>query len=257
MLLLILIMFIIYFFLLIFRFKIHFDWKSLFKAGFSKKDDKFGLYTYCGAQGEGKTYSAVRMAINLKNTDDYIIITNLKSFNAFTDTIYECDILKIINMVINETDKSINNRCKYLILFDEIFTVLLRNVKNAEYLVTITNFLAQLRKRGIIFITTAQNWSEIPIEFRKLCRFQVNCKMINVPIFNKAFTINQICDGYNAKWDDSVQDHVAPIIQTNIAKGLLSIIECYDTFETISTIYNKKKLPLSCHSNNLGTKNYV
>ena len=34
--------------------KVYLDLKSFFKAGFSKQDDKFGLYTFVGQQGERK-----------------------------------------------------------------------------------------------------------------------------------------------------------------------------------------------------------
>lgn len=196
----------------------------------------FGLYTFCGAQGEGKTFSSVRMCINLSTSFDYIVLTNLKSFaQSMPNSIYLPNILDIIDLVIDDTDKDIENRCKYIILFDEIFTVLMRNAKNMKYLTPITNFLAQLRKRGVIFITTAQVWNEIPIEFRRLCRFQVNCKMINIPIINRAITINEVCDGYNCKWDNDAQDFVAPILQTNLAKANKEILSYYDTFETIQT----------------------
>lgn len=232
--------FIFIFLFLIFQYiivnKVHLDLKSFFKAGFSKKDDKFGLYTFVGQQGEGKTYSAVRMAINLKQSDGYTIVTNMESFNVYDDTIYEKDILKIIDLVIQSTDNNFDNRCKYIVLFDEIFTVLMRNAKNLSYLIPITNFLAQLRKRKIIFITTAQIWNEIPIEFRRLCRFVVSCHMFNIPIFNRAITINRIGDGYNTRWDDEQQDFIAPVIQTNIAKGNQLIIDSYDTFETVQTM---------------------
>lgn len=215
---------------------VHLDLKSLFKAGFSKKDDKFGLYTFCGSQGEGKTFSSIRMAVTLQRENNYHILTNIKSFSDSIDNVtYEPDILNIIDIVINNTDSDLNNRCKYLIVFDEIFTVLMRNAKNMKYLTPITNFLAQLRKRGVIFITTAQVWNEIPIEFRRLCRFQVNCKMPNIPLINRAFTFNEVCDGYNCKWDNDQQDFVAPILQTNIAKAEKDIIYMYDTFETIAT----------------------
>lgn len=230
---LILIIFIFYLIQYIIINKIHLDLKSFLKAGFSKKDDKFGLYTFVGQQGEGKTYSAVRMIINLKQSEGYTVITNMESFNVYEDTIYEKDILKIIDLVTAATDNNFNNRCKYIILFDEIFTVIMRNQKNLSYLIPITNFLAQLRKRGVIFVTTAQVWNEIPIEFRRLCRFVVNCRMFN--FFGTAITINRIGDGYNTKWDDEQQDFSAPIIQTNIAKGNRLIIQSYDTFETVQT----------------------
>lgn len=222
----------------LFQNHVHIAWKSFFKEGFSKRDDKFGLYTFCGSQGEGKTFSSVRMSLDLQKSGDYTILTNVESFALTTENcLYIPDILEIIDLVISDTDNDVSNRSKYLILFDEIFTVLMRNAKNMKYLTPITNFLAQLRKRGVIFITTAQVWNEIPIEFRRLCRFQVNCKMPNIPLINRAFTINEVCDGYNCKWDNDAQDFVAPILQTNIAKANKYIINHYDTFETINTSY--------------------
>lgn len=103
--------------------KIHIDWKSLFKKGFSKKDNSFGLYTYTGHQGDGKTYSAIKFVIDQKLKNDYIVITNIHSFKAFTDTIYLDDIISLINFVKINHGK---NGKKYIILFDEIFTILMR-----------------------------------------------------------------------------------------------------------------------------------
>ena len=55
-------------------------WQTFPKKGFAKKDDMFGLYTYTGAQGEGKTYSAVSSCIRFKLKFDYTIFT-FKSFS--------------------------------------------------------------------------------------------------------------------------------------------------------------------------------
>ncbi len=47
--------FIFIFLLIIFallKAKIHVDWKSLFRKGFQKKDNAFGLYCYTGKQGK-------------------------------------------------------------------------------------------------------------------------------------------------------------------------------------------------------------
>lgn len=214
------------------RLHLHIDWKSLFKRGFSKKDNKFGLYTYTGHQGDGKTYSAIKFVNTMKVKEDYIVVTNIHSYKAFTDTIYIDDIIELINFIKLNHDK---NGKKYIILFDEIFTILMRGqAVNTEIL----SFLAQLRKRGLIFVTTAQEWSEIPLTFRKFCRFQVSCKMFSVPLLDRAFLINRVNDGYNARWNNDLQDFEAPLLQTNFSKGNLSIIEIYDTFEVIKTKNN-------------------
>ena len=113
----------VYFIMFVFRSHLHIDWKSLFKVGFSKKDNSFGLYTYTGKQGEGKTYSAIKFISEQKNRYNYIVVTNVHSFNKFSDTIYIDDIMQLIDFIKINHDK---NGKKYLIFFDEIFTVLMK-----------------------------------------------------------------------------------------------------------------------------------
>lgn len=120
---LIFIIVLVYFVFFVFSNHLHIDWKSLFKAGFSKHDNAFGLYTYTGKQGEGKTYSAIKFISEQKNKFNYIIVTNVHSFKEFTDTIYIDDIMELIDFIKLNHDK---NGKKYLIFFDEIFTVLMK-----------------------------------------------------------------------------------------------------------------------------------
>lgn len=217
---------ILFLFLYLYRNKFHIDWKSLFKVGFPKHDEKFGLYTYTGKQGEGKTYSAIKFVDNQRTRNNYIVITNIHSYKA-ENVIYIDNIINLINFVKQNHGK---DGKKYLIFFDEIFTVLM---KGQAVNINILSFLAQLRKRGIIFVTTAQEWSEIPITFRRFCRYQISCHMFNVPLLNFAVCINTINDGYNARWNNDIQDFEAPLLQTNFSKANLEIIKKYDTFEVI------------------------
>lgn len=207
---------------------VHVDWKSLFKKGFQKTDNLFGLYCYTGKQGTGKTYSAINFLIKNKILHNYIIITNVKSFNVFPDTIYMTNINDIIDfMVEHEKDEK-----KYILFFDEIFTIL---EKKTAINKKILSFISQLRKREIIFVTTAQEWSEINITFRRYVRFQVSCHMFAIPFFKLAFLLNKVNDGDGIKWDNDSQDWIAPTIATNFMKGNQSVIDSYDTFETIKT----------------------
>lgn len=102
---------------------LHVDWKSFLRTGFSKRDNAFGLYTYTGKQGEGKTYSAIKFISEQKHKFNYIVITNVHSFKEFQDTIYIDDIIELINFIKLNHDKEGK---KYLIFFDEIFTVLMK-----------------------------------------------------------------------------------------------------------------------------------
>ncbi len=228
---LVLILIIILYF--VFNKKIYIDFKSFFCKGFKKYDNAFGLFAYTGKQGKGKTYSAINFAISQKQKFNYTIITNIKSFRVFNDTVYFDNIFDIIDYCTSFKDNDKN----VLILFDEIFTVLEKNQKMAG---EILSFISQLRKRKIIFITTAQEWSEINITFRRYVRYQISCNMISLPFFKTAVLINRHNDGDGIKWDNDEQDFVAPLIMTKISKGKQSVIKSYDTFETIKTNFSKR-----------------
>ena len=208
---------------------LHINFKTFFKKGFKKYDNDFGLYCFTGKQGKGKTYSATKFCLDQQKIYDYTILTNIKSFaRSGNNMVYVPDINSIIDYCVNFQE----NEEKIIIFFDEIFTILNKNTPINK---KILSFLSQLRKRHIIFITTAQEWSEINITFRRYVRFQIACNMISLPIFKTAIVINAVNDGDLIKWDNDSQDFVAPRLQTNISKGLKKVIDSYDTFETINT----------------------
>ena len=141
-----------------YRLKIHIDFKSFFKRGFKKLDNQFGLFAYIGKQGKGKTYSAIKFITEQKFKHGYVVITNVRSYNAYKDTIYMSDINDIIDFVNANYKKT-----KFIIFYDEIFTIL---EKRTPINKKILSFISQLRKKKIIMVTTAQEWSEINITFR-------------------------------------------------------------------------------------------
>lgn len=59
--------------------------------------------------------------------------------------------------------------------------------------------------------------------------------MFSLPFFHYAFIFNSINDGDLIKWDNDLQEFVAPRISANFSKCNRSIVESYDTFETIQT----------------------
>lgn len=225
--------FIIFFIIiLLFKFifvdKVRVDAKTFLKKGFRKVDNAFGLFCYTGKQGKGKTYSAIKFLIEQKLENNYTIITNVKSFKVFEDTLYMDNILDIIDYCeqFKENDKNV------IIFFDEIFTILEKQTKmNAKIL----SFISQLRKRRIIFVTTAQEWSEINITFRRYVRFQIDCNMISLPFLHTALIYNIHNDGDSIKWNNDTQDWEADRMFAKFGKGLKSVIESYDTYETIAT----------------------
>ena len=139
-------------------------WKTFFRKGFAPRRGKFGVYCYCGKQGSGKTYSAVDFILQNKNMPIYSNVSSIKGvkytyFSGFDE------LLKL------------RDQSDCIIFYDEIFTAL---TKTSRMTREVLDFLSQMRKRRIIFITTAQEWLEINITLRRYCRFQVECGMRNI-----------------------------------------------------------------------------
>lgn len=204
--------------LLLFRFrKTKIKLKTFFKKGFAPKRGKFGVYCYCGKQGSGKTYSAVEFLLNNSKMPIYSNVESIKGID------YE---------YFNGFDKLLELRDKTdcIIFYDEIFTALTKTSRiNSEVL----DFLSQMRKRRIIFITTAQEWLEINITLRRYCRFQIECSMLN--LLGLGILIKRMYDAEQLKWSNDDNEYIAPLVETTISKCNLKVANSYDTFEQIKT----------------------
>lgn len=203
-------------FIVYFR-KVKIKWKTFFRRGFFKDAKPYGVYCYCGKQGKGKTYSVVEF---LLNNSDYKIYANISSIEGIDYTYFSGfdELLKLRD----------EHDC--IIVFDEIFTALTKTSKmNTEVL----DFLSQMRKRRIIFITTAQEWLEINITLRRYCRYQIDCNMFS--IFGYPILIKHLKDAEQMTWSQIDNEYIAPLIETTISHGMKSVINAYDTFEQIKT----------------------
>lgn len=192
-------------------------WKTFFKKGFAPKRGKFGVYCYCGKQGSGKTYSVVEFLSQNKDIPIYANISTLKGidytyFNGFDE------LLKL-------KDKS-----DCIIVYDEIFTALTKGTKMTT---EVLDFLSQMRKRRIIFLTTAQEWLEINITLRRYCRYQIECRMIN--LFGLGLLIKHCYNAELMKWSQEDNEYIAPLEETTISKCNVAVSQKYDTFEQIKT----------------------
>lgn len=203
-------------FIVYFR-KVKIKWKTFLRRGFYKSAKPYGVYCYCGKQGKGKTYSVVEF---LLNNSDYKIYANISSIEGIDYTYFSGfdELLKLRD----------EHDC--IIVFDEIFTALTKTSKmNTEVL----DFLSQMRKRRIIFITTAQEWLEINITLRRYCRYQIDCNMFS--IFGYPILIKHLKDAEQMTWSQNDNEYIAPLIETTISHGMKSVINAYDTFEQIKT----------------------
>jgi len=192
-------------------------WKTFFRKGFAPKRGKFGVYCYCGKQGRGKTYSAIEFLLNNSDLPIYANISTIKGveytyFNGFDE------LLKL------------RDKTDCIIVYDEIFTALTKSSKMSR---EVLDFLSQMRKRRIIFITTAQEWLEINITLRRYCRYQIECSMRN--LFGLGILTKHMYDAEQLKWSNEDNEYVAPLIETTISKCNLNVANSYDTFEQIKT----------------------
>ena len=212
------IIFIIVLIILLFKFRhTKIKFKTFLKKGFAPKRGKFGVYCYCGKQGQGKTYSAVEFILNNSHMPIYSNVSTIKGvdytyFNGFDN------LLKL------------RNKTDCIIFYDEIFTALTKSSKINQQ---VLDFLSQMRKRRIIFITTAQEWLEINITLRRYCRYQIECQMLN--FFGLGILIKHFYDAEQLKWSNDDNEYIAPLLETTISKCNLDIANSYDTFEQIKS----------------------
>lgn len=213
-----LIFIIVLIFILFIRFRhTKIKFKTFLKKGFTPKRGKFGVYCYCGKQGSGKTYSAVEFILNNKNIPIYSNVSSIKG----VDYTYFSGFSQLLEL---------RDKTDCIIFYDEIFTALTKSSKiNNEVL----DFLSQMRKRRIIFITTAQEWLEINITLRRYCRYQIECNMRN--ILGLGILTKSMYNAEQLKWSNEDNEYIAPLIETTISKCNLSVANSYDTFEQIKT----------------------
>lgn len=217
--------------------KVKIKLKTFFRRGFAPKRGDFGLYVYDGKQGKGKTYSLVEYVLDNRNSIE--LFSNIKNIKNIDYTYYTgftglIDIKQKLDngTLVYDHDKQL------VIIYDEIFTELQRYSKLNK---DVIDFLCQMRKRKIIFLTTAQEWAEIPLSFRRFCRYEIQCNMIN--FFGLGILLKRFGDAEQMKWDEELQEHVCPIQETTITKCRRFIANSYDTYLRISSVELPKTPP--------------
>lgn len=190
----------------------------------------FGLYVYCGKQGKGKTYSLVEYLLD--NKKNIQVFCNIGNINGL-DYVHFVGFKELIDIKhkLDENKLDIDESKQLVIVYDEIFTELQKKSSlNREIL----DFLCQMRKRKIIFLTTCQEWAELPLSYRRFCRYEIDCNMI--PFLWFGILIKQFKDAENMKWSNDDQEFVAPLQETTITKCRKKIANSYDTFLRISSV---------------------
>ena len=178
--------------------------------------------------GKGKTYSLVEYLID--NSPKIKVFSNITDISNVEDITYFRGFKQLIQIKIDLDSGKIKTDKQLVIVFDEVFTEIMKGDKLSK---EVLDFLCQMRKRKIIFLTTCQEWAELPLTYRRFCRYQIDCNM--VPFLWTGFLIKTFKDAENMKWSNDEQEHVAPIVETTITKCRKFIAESYDTFLRISS----------------------
>lgn len=214
-----------------FKNKVRIKFKSFKGKSFRPTRSDFGLFVYCGSQGKGKTYSLIEYLLD--HNKSCIYYSNITDIKNVTDIHYYrgFDGLISIKHALDDGSLKIPPKKQLVIVFDEIFTELQKGDRLSK---EVLDFLCQMRKRKIIFLTTCQYWAELPITYRRFCRFQIDCDMF--PILWFGILKKTFHDAEQMKWSNDDQDFIAPITETTITKCRLKVANSYDTFLRISPV---------------------
>lgn len=204
--------------------KIHIDWASLPRKTIPLDRGLFGVYCFTGKQGSGKTYSLVKY-INKHIEPGQEIYSNV--------TMSGIDYKPITSV---EHLLSLKDKKRVFIVYDEIFTLMQKTSKIDGELM---EFLTQQRKMKNILFTTAQEWLEVPVTFRRFVRIQVECKSKPLGRFGGILE-EEYFDAYAMKWDNLENEYIAPRISKKYSKYEKRYMEKYDTYERIRKLAQKE-----------------
>jgi hypothetical protein len=196
------------------------DYGSILRKTLFLDTGVFGVYCFTGKQGSGKTY-ALSKYIQKHVTADQVIYSNM--------TLIGIDYEKITSMT---HLLSLRDKQNVFIVYDEILNVLNDKTIPREIRDDLLEFLSQQRKMKNILFTTAQEWLNIPIEFRRFVRIQITCTTKPLGKFGGILQ-EEYRDAYEMVWDNLQNEYVAPRISKKYSKYERRYMESYDTYERI------------------------
>lgn len=225
--------------ILLLVFKVQISFTSIFRRGKYLSNSVYGLRDISGPQGCGKTSFMIHKLKQYENK--FILYANIKNISNLNYTYFSGfkGLTEIVSQIDSYNHNNPNNNLKYCICYDELFTEIQKQSKATKDIIKI---LCQLRKRRIILLTSCQSFPELPLWFRRLCKFEI--EIHNFPLLTGSYFLAIYKDGYKLKWDEIAQDFVAPIVVTKIEKVNKKIIQSYNTNEVIS---DSSFLDMSCN----------
>lgn len=199
--------------------KIYIDWRSIISRTIPLDTGLFGVYCFTGKQGSGKTYSLTKYIKKHHNGEK--IYSNM--------TIKGIEYVPIQSV---EHLLSLRKEKNLFIIYDEILSLLDDKQIPKPIRKRLMIFLSQQRKMGNILMTTAQEWLEIPVTFRRFVRIQIECSTRPLGRYGGILT-EEYFDAYQMKWDQLENEYIAPRIRKKFSKYERKYMLAYDTYERV------------------------
>lgn len=193
-----------------------------------------GIWCFCGAQGSGKTLSAVKTLKALcKEYPRAIVCSNLTIKGLACDVIPFTDYSQLSTLS--------NGIHGIIFLIDEIH-VLWNSLESKNIPISEMAIFSQMRKDRRVILGTSQVYSRIAKPIREQLRYVIKCRNIL-----KYLQINQVidpnADGYTGEKDGELEGE---LIQTSWFFHKPDDYSAYDTLNKIERIQRKiqKGVPL-------------
>lgn len=199
--------------------KIYIDWGSILSKTIPLDTGLFGVYCFTGKQGSGKTYSLTKYVKKHHRGE--------KIYSNMTIKGIKYTPIKSVDHLLSLRDEK-----NLFIIYDEILSLLEDKQIPKPMRKKLMIFLSQQRKMGNILMTTAQEWLEIPVTFRRFVRIQVECKTRPLGRWG-GILVEEYFDAYQMKWDQMENEYVAPRIRKKYSKYEKRFMLAYDTYERI------------------------
>lgn len=186
-----------------------------------------GIWVFCGAQGSGKTLSAVKtVKAVLKEYPKAVLCSNLNIKGL------DCDIIPF-----TEYDQIItlsNGIAGVIFLIDEIH-VLWNSLESKNIPVSEMAIFSQMRKDRRLIIGTSQVYGRIAKPIREQLKYVIKCRNVL-----KYIQINQVLnpnpDGYTAENDGQIEGE---LLRTEVFFHKPDDYTAYDTLSKINRFERK------------------
>lgn len=205
----------------IFKYDIRF--KTFWKKGLPKLDDRFGVWLISGKQGSGKNYLATYLVTRQSSKVCNYVLTNIHSLKIPG---FEMRYFTKIEEIYNNYDEHV------IVIVDEISKKWDKSSKTDK------NFYAwlnQCRKRKRIAILITQEYRELPMWLRRPIKFNFTTKPTAILNVFGIFT-STMGDAENLVFDKDEGEYTCPTIKYLIYKRNKIIADMYDTFEPIESL---------------------